>query len=698
MRLLTPEAQHREEINNLANVFTRVDRVLSGRGDVRCQAVHSGSSAPAWSDGRTITFNVNRIKSITNVEDIVMITGLNYHELAHVLFTPRETHSVGQFVMNGGYQTAYNILEDQRIETFLTAQYPATAAYFTTTFMRYCLAREDQWEQNHVLAYGRRYLPRKVRDAFAKRFKWQEYRKDFERIIDTYRLLNPHKVTHAKKMTSLIRQFSDLLDMINPPDQPYGHGQGRPEMPDKGREQTSNQQDEAAEWAEWYDDDRDEQEAEEDQQASAGKGRDSKSDDDDDQEDSDDGDGGVGEDGDEGDGGSDSGDSSDDDDAEADGKGHGGSEDDGEDDGDAGDGESSGGADGDDDADDSDGAGSSSDGRGSRGDGSDDGVDDPADSDEESQGKGIGEGGSGDGQRHLDDQSELRGVIEDVMDGILNDAEIQREATAKQNSIINGTGQALPELTTKRASYMAPSPQMVNITRKFSKELERLRDDLDPGWERHKSSGRINVQRAIQGADLDTVWDQWSEGINDSTDFECVLYVDYSGSMMGSEMQRACEALWIIKRAIERVGGSVTVYAFDDVSSILYRPDQKAEADRVKIIDADGGTDPTGAINDSLRIFQQSRRKNKLAIFLTDGGWGGQYMWEKRPDSWPHMIQRMNAFGIVTALAVIGGWEKDYSEPSSRNYTQMAQNIDTAADLVGFAKAIVKQVMKESRR
>lgn len=700
MRLLTPEAQKQEQITNLANVFTRVDRVLASRGDIKCVAVLSGSGAPAWSDGKTITFNINRINDITNVEDIVMITGLNYHELAHVLYTPRETHTVGEYVLRNGFQTAFNILEDQRIETLLTATYPATAAYFTTTFMRYCIAREDQWEQNHVLAYGRRYLPRKVREAFAQRFKWQHVREEFEKTIDAYRLLNPQRKTHAKKMCSLIRKFDRLMDEITPPQQPYGHGQGRPELQQNGREQTANQQDEAAEWAEWYDEDREAAEAEEDEQEQIGSSKSKKedSDDDDDQGDSDaDGDDA----GDDAGTGDDSGDASEDADADSDGEGDEGSEGSSEADEDDGDGESSGGSDGTADSEDGgtdsgDSTGSDDAGRGDDGDSESEGV-----GDEDGQGGGIGSGKSGaDGQRHIDDDDELRGQIEDALNDILNDAEIQREATAKQKQIIDGSGEALPQLETKRASYMTPSPQLTNISVKFGKELERLRDDLDPGWHRHKSSGRINVQRAIQGADLDTVWDQWDEGINDSTDFEAVLYVDYSGSMSG-RMQEACEAMWVIKRAIEKVKGSVTVYAFDDESSVLYRPDQKAEANKVKVIGADGMTDPTDAIRDSLRLFQSTRRKNKIAIFLTDGGWSGAYGGhdpQSHPDTWPGMIDRMNKFGIVTALAVIGGYGSSYDTPTERRQCQMATTISNPADLIVFAKALVKQTMKESRR
>jgi pimeloyl-ACP methyl ester carboxylesterase len=106
----------------------------------------------------------------------------------------------------------------------------------------------------------------------------------------------------------------------------------------------------------------------------------------------------------------------------------------------------------------------------------------------------------------------------------------------------------------------------MRASKSFGIELERLRADFDPAWERRTSSGRINAQRYMTGADLDEVFDRWDEGRDDAVDIEAVILLDVSGSMH-SDATNAYESMWALKRALDKVGAGTTVVTF--ASAIL---------------------------------------------------------------------------------------------------------------------------------
>lgn len=648
VRILTPAEEQQERLRNLARTFEKVNRVLTNRNDVRC-AVESNPqvNAPAWSDGRTVTFNLLHVGSITSIDDIIKITGLNYHELSHLLFTPRPTSWYGQKISEEGLEQWANILEDQRIETLLTGMYPATAPYFVATFMSYCLADPSMWERNHLLARGRHYLSRKVRDEFAARFKRQDVITDVNDIIDEYRLLAYPR--DKERMLSLTEQLRDLFTVGELPKDPNGHADGRPET-SKGSPVSGAEQEDSADWAEYFDEDNDENDSE-DTESGTGSGK--------------------------GDGENDS--------EESSGKGKGSKSDDDADDTDEGD---DGDADSDDDSDrDGEGGGSGQ-------------SDDEGDSEDSQPGKGVGSGG---GTPQMDDDK-LAELMEKTVAAVVSRDDIVQDARDKQRSIIGGDGSYSETLPDSAWTEHDVAAQDLLISKRFAKELEQIRADLDPGFKTHQSSGRINIKRAMNGGDFDTVWDVWEPGHNDAADIEAVIYLDHSSSM-AQQMFTASMAMWTIKSALESIDADVTVYGFNSASSVVYTRDEKVNRTKARIIGATGGTDPTQAIKESLGIFANSKRKTHLAIFVTDGEWG------YRADD---LIERMTQAGITTALCFLG--ETNYNgntvrwdpvegvveEPAvagplpeaRRHNCKIGEQVFDPSHLIPFARRIVTEVMK----
>ena len=227
-------------LNALCRVYEQADRVLSG-DPVIINVVEDGP-APAWSDGASITFNANEIEDM-DLETLTQVTGLNYHELAHHLYTPRRGTTFMKWVVENDYMESANMLEDQRIETLLIARYPSIAPYLTATIARWLSNTPEEGIGNYMLVRGRRYLPIEIRQAFRDMFAEPSLIPTIADIVDQYRVLAfPRDYDKAQE---LIKRWNDeVLRKLNLPKMPQGPngcssrdpvGKGRPE-PGKAQE------------------------------------------------------------------------------------------------------------------------------------------------------------------------------------------------------------------------------------------------------------------------------------------------------------------------------------------------------------------------------------------------------------------------------------------------------------------------------
>lgn len=232
-------------LNTLCRVYEQADRVLTG-DPVIVNVVHEGD-APAWSDGQSITFNLSEIKDM-DLESLTQINGLNYHELAHHLYTPRKGTTLLQWVIENGYNMSFNALEDQRIETLLIGRYPAIVPYLTATCARWLAETPEDSFTQYVAVRGRRYLPLNIRQGFRELFAFPELIPTISEIIDEYRgLAFPRDYARAQE---LIERFHNevLRPMGLKDDWPAGPNKCGPRAPiSKGRPEPGKAQEKDAE-------------------------------------------------------------------------------------------------------------------------------------------------------------------------------------------------------------------------------------------------------------------------------------------------------------------------------------------------------------------------------------------------------------------------------------------------------------------
>lgn len=190
-------------LDQIVATYERANRIFSGLS-VTCETARflsawerdllgtEADSPVAWSIGSDIYFEPSVVeRAARSREAEVALAGLNFHELGHVLYTPmKDSWLRGHLDEWKGLASAFNVLEDQRIETLLAAQYPTLANYFVQAFQSFVVENTESVYTSHLLAHGRQFLPARLRAVLSAEFvgTWEE-RFEAEAIIDDYRTL-----------------------------------------------------------------------------------------------------------------------------------------------------------------------------------------------------------------------------------------------------------------------------------------------------------------------------------------------------------------------------------------------------------------------------------------------------------------------------------------------------------------------------
>jgi Mg-chelatase subunit ChlD len=628
-------------LGSLCRVYEQTDRVLT-QDPIQVHVVNDGQ-APAWSDGQDIYINKAEIEFF-DIEELVQINGLNYHELAHHLYSPRKGTSMMQWIIDnenrfGGYLNAANVLEDQRIETLLTARYPAIVPYLTKTVLRWLADSPETMQTNYIAIRGRQYLPMELRIAFRDQFFMPELIPVAAEIIDEYRTLHfPKQYDRAQE---LIQRFKEeVLDKMGipgapPPTDGGPSGCGHRNPVSKGRPEPGR--------AQQRDSDRAKGSSNPEpvfiyKPAEPGDG-------------------------------------------------------------------------------DEQGEGSSA---------SD--INSPPSSEGDGSGDmpGIGSGntfvppttvqealdarktddlaspnpGTGHAQSLGGIPDNVAQIMQDIEQSIYDRKDVQTDIKTKQRVIIGGDGKHDDSI--RRGKYdTVPAPMgVIASARRFARELERLKQECEPSWQREMPAGRINVQRIIKGCDIVEAFDRWEEGV-DGTDIEAVMLIDRSGSMgSNNNDMRASEAAYVIKRALEQIKSPVTIYAFDDKAELVADRTQRVDKLNLPFIFGSGGTDPKTALVGAERLLKSSRAKTKILFLVTDG----QFNHHGNDD----IIKRLNAMGVITVMLLIASesemqYYKDHYERMGSTQDMFHEcairgTVETAADLLPFAKQVVTNTIKQSLR
>lgn len=652
--------------SSLGTSLQKTDRILSGSNKLTLNADIASDQSQTLGD--EITIGLDGL-NLSAPRDVTVAMGLNYHELAHFLFSPRLLKSdlVVENPENGvqvNIAPPWNYLEESRVETLFAAMYGKSKFYFTVTFSN--AAMKSQWSSLgqigvngtrgnisdkekfsalslHLLAHGRAYLPANVRKAIRDgAFSYFPSSSDqdriisAEKIIDTYRTLTQEELDEEKSVRAnsggnvrfprykvaalrLFNLFPELFnngntagDCNSAADQYSSKPQKRKSRED--RKKDAEKEKSASEKAEQDKrDDYEEVELPQDEDdANEGEGDGEETD----QEDQ----GGTAK---------GSGDEETGDDETDDQRASGGDGDPTEDDEETESGQSSDGS-----GDESDADSSDEEGNGGSSDESDGGDQD----DNSPQEQGVGGKDGEDDQTPLtrEEQKELlasviaqivdNSSVSDEIDRIVADVEAGGEQSSGAENYIRTT---IPESPSDREA-------IVEVSRVF----EGLREQVAPGWNYGSDNGRLNVNRAMMGADPEEMYDEWDEGREDDASVELVILLDMSQSMSGPRINSASMLTHILRRSLTEVDAHVSVYGFSDKDKLIVlkgRDDNEQDSD-IPIYRTLRSTEAHAALNRAREVFAQSDCANRVLVVITDGVW-------ENDSSGPSL---MNSYGRYT--------------------------------------------------
>lgn len=597
------QADFLEEATEQANlldaigaVYQRADRIITGDSNLGViVSMSKEMDTPSKTDGRDIILNGRQISTVDN-DTIIGLNGLNYHELAHALFSPRAGSALGQYVTQNKYLNAFNLLEEGRVERLITTLYPTTTLTLEAMVNDYVIKdNPSEWGNYFPMITGRTYLPIELRQIVADKFIADyglEVAQEVSTIVHQYRALA--FPTDFDKAKALVERMARLIGKDDTPEgeKPKwggksGHGE-RP-FPEKGRPRSGKDQSTLQDRA---------KDGDPEKLSDFGSGK------------------GWSED-----------------------KAH----------------------------------------------------DNPY---------------TGEDKSLTADEKAVADKVANRIDQIKNDKRITREVSETRKAVLGSTDINV-KLKKEKSDNRAVSQDALNYARKFGRELERVVRDLDPKWDTHLPSGKLNVSRTMNPDvnSINEMFDVWDTG-SDNTEIEASILIDNSGSMWGL-MTTVCEQAWIIKRGVESIDGSVSVYNFNSESKIVYERDEKAKPNVYRYVPNTGWTNPYRALVETERTMTMTNKPNKLVFIITDG------QWEKATDC-DKIIKRMRDNGVFVVVVYLSN-ELQYvhelmanSKAGDAEATAYLKSLNHGADLfkavsepkhtLELANALVKTTLKSTRK
>lgn len=236
---------HVAKIQSVSAVYSKADTIIVGDHIPVSVDSEGEVNSPAFNDGKSIIFNASLLEKIDD-STITSLHGFNYHEVAHILYSPRRGSELGKWIRDNSMRKPYNILEDSRIERLLIAKYPSTRLYLEACITDYLLKGDPKtWKDYFHLVTGRKYIDLEVRQAICDRFikaYGEDMAHDIASIVHTYRtLVFPEDYDKAIELITRFSKYTgtDDTEGMLPTNK---HDHDTRDVGDKGRPKGKNEQ------------------------------------------------------------------------------------------------------------------------------------------------------------------------------------------------------------------------------------------------------------------------------------------------------------------------------------------------------------------------------------------------------------------------------------------------------------------------
>ena len=176
--------------------FQKVDRILSQRDTIRVRqgAPRTNAIRDIW-----LPFETMARRSKDYPDYLMKMKGVNYHELAHILWTDismiesiniaedymykKIDNMQGMLISKQSIHSLINRLEDCRIETKFALVYPKSIEYFSRV-VYWAIANNNSVGFFDI--YGRKFLNKDLRKKYTKEFLKLPYGKEIKDLVDEF--------------------------------------------------------------------------------------------------------------------------------------------------------------------------------------------------------------------------------------------------------------------------------------------------------------------------------------------------------------------------------------------------------------------------------------------------------------------------------------------------------------------------------
>jgi hypothetical protein len=554
-------------IASVADNQTAFMRSMGLRQYITASASYWHDTVSAFTDFRRIVVNYpskavkmpdgsNRNATIDTISDL---RGIIQHEIGHIRFTVPFPELCDQALQDRGdsaMHRAWNILEDQRMETLVVDAVPRIATYLTKMIYNHIVSGD--MDRSWLLLAGRTYLPSDLRSMSHQLFDatlpappygTEPYSKQWYEIVKRYK-----QADNAVDMYNCVKEAHDFIERVMPNETPNGGTTHQDRYNDR-----------------WSDDNSA-------SESSGSCGEACKPEDDPVEDEI--GTGGNKPDKQDGSSNEQDGDSGDSGDTASDG--------------------------------DKAGEGSS--------DADNNGPGNVSNQDVNSRPGGNGVT-TGDTRESLKQsiREQIDSELEDIVKKHLADSDNQ-QMLANANHRMSGDG--LPELANTGIQMTAEQLDMSNkIAVGIQQALAELETASQPAWHSRQDAGVLDAlaYRTKQVGSLD--YHRRLEGdANAGMDLHVSVLSDISGSMSGTNIQHLSIAMYGMRVACDNLGiqSSFTLWSSPGDTGRIWRHSEPMPL----IWEANGGTDPTGALDD-LMNHNEENSSHHLVVIFTDGMWGG---------------------------------------------------------------------------
>lgn len=203
-------------ISKFASTVTarKIDVILQPNRSNVFEVPYNSAAKPRLvkTEAETIHFNESLIGDLNDSDVVLDLKGISLHEIGRILLTPRAGSNLIKWVRGNNYDSAFNALEDQRTETFLTAKYSNVKHWFTAMVTKYILDNPSELTKLFPLIHGRQYLPADLRKAIERGFDSPALVQEIKSIIDAYTVLNLSNSARIPEAQALIARFHAIIN------------------------------------------------------------------------------------------------------------------------------------------------------------------------------------------------------------------------------------------------------------------------------------------------------------------------------------------------------------------------------------------------------------------------------------------------------------------------------------------------------